>query len=183
MRVIEAELEGVLILEPEIYEDQRGFFMETYQRIRYKEAGVQIEFVQDNLSSSVKGTLRGLHYQYPHSQGKLVQVLTGDVFDVAVDIRRGSGTFGAWTGLRLSDHNKRQVYIPPGFAHGFCVLSEKALLSYKCSDFYAPDCERGLFWADEEVGIDWPVEKPLVSAKDQQLPFLKELAGDELPQL
>jgi dTDP-4-dehydrorhamnose 3,5-epimerase len=171
----------VLIIEPDVLDDQRGYFFETYQRQRYANAGINADFVQDNLSFSIKGTLRGLHYQHPHGQAKLVQVIQGEVFDVAVDIRRKSPTFGRWIGQHLSDENKKQIFIPEGFAHGFCVLSETALFHYKCSDFYAPDCEGGIVWSDPDVGIDWPIDSPLVSEKDSKFSCLKDLSEDKLP--
>jgi dTDP-4-dehydrorhamnose 3,5-epimerase len=170
-----------MIIEPRVFPDGRGFFLETYHRERYSQYGISEELVQDNLSYSVKHTLRGLHYQYPHSQTKLVQVISGEVFDVAVDIRVGSPTFGQWTGVRLSSENKRQFYIPKGFAHGFCVLSDTALFSYKCGDFYAPDCEGGILWSDPEVAINWPITDPLLSHKDNTFPCLKDISKDKLP--
>jgi dTDP-4-dehydrorhamnose 3,5-epimerase len=181
VKVVETKLEGVLIIEPAVFGDRRGFFMETYQKARYSEMGIDSSFVQDNLSQSIRGTLRGLHYQYPHGQAKLVQVLWGAVFDVAVDIRRGSPTFGQWTGARLSAENKRQIYIPADFAHGFCVLSETALFSYKCSDFYSAETEGGVLWSDPDLGIEWPVKKPLLSDKDLQYDLLKDIPTDRLP--
>ena len=146
MKTQKTELDGVLIIEPNVFEDQRGYFFETYNQDRYHEIGIKSDFVQDNLSFSVKGTLRGLHYQHPNDQAKLVQVILGEVFDVAVDIRRGSATFGKWIGQHLSNDNKLQIFVPEGFAHGFCVLSDTALFHYKCSDFYAPECEGGILW-------------------------------------
>jgi dTDP-4-dehydrorhamnose 3,5-epimerase len=155
--------------------------METYHQERYGQSGIDLTFVQDNLSYSVQGTLRGLHYQHPHAQAKLVQVLVGEVFDVAVDIRRGSPTFRQWTGHLLSDENKHQLYIPEGFAHGFYVLSETASVMYKCNDFYAPDCEAGILWEDPDLGIDWPFENPLLSDKDSKFPLLKDVPPERLP--
>jgi dTDP-4-dehydrorhamnose 3,5-epimerase len=181
MNIIKIPLEGVLIIEPRAFEDARGYFMETYQRERYRKAGIAVDFVQDNLSFSQKGTLRGLHYQHPHDQAKLVQVMKGEVFDVAVDIRHGSPTFGQWYGSTLSAKNKRQMFVPEGFAHGFCVLSETAVFTYKCNDYYAPDCEWGVLWSDPELGIHWPVEEPLVSGKDAKLPRLRDIPEDRLP--
>lgn len=168
MTVTETKLPGVLLLEPRVFGDARGFFAETYHAERYREAGIDADFVQDNLSRSVRGTLRGLHYQAPpHAQAKLVQVLDGEVFDVVVDLRRGSPTFGEWVGETLSADNGRQMYVPEGFAHGFCVTSETALFAYKCSAFYAPGSEGALRWDDSALGIDWPVDQPLVSDKDR----------------
>ena len=181
MKVTETELEGVLIIEPAVYEDARGFFLETYHQNRYRGRGMRADFVQDNLSFSKKHTLRGLHFQHPCDQAKLVQVTGGTVFDVAVDIRRGSPSFGKWTGTQLSDENRRQVFIPEGFAHGFCVISEYAVLMYKCSDFYARECEGGILWSDPDLNIRWPVENPLVSEKDMKLPRFRDLATDRLP--
>jgi dTDP-4-dehydrorhamnose 3,5-epimerase len=172
----------VLLIEPKIFEDSRGFFIETYHRDRYRSSGVRDEFCQDNLSFSCQGTLRGLHYQFPHEQAKLVQVLQGDIVDVAVDIRRGSPTFGRSVSANLSEGNRRQLYIPSGFAHGFCVLSETALFSYKCSDLYAPNCDRGVLWSDPDLGIDWPNKSPLLSAKDAKLPRLRDIPAEGLPE-
>ncbi|MFQ5735043.1 MAG: dTDP-4-dehydrorhamnose 3,5-epimerase, partial [Planctomycetaceae bacterium] len=154
MQVHETDIPGVLLIEPQVFDDARGFFMETYQKQRYAEAGISVEFVQDNLSRSARGTLRGLHYQIRHPQGKLVQVCDGEVFDVAVDLRKDRPTFGRWTGSTLSAENRRQFYVPPGVAHGFCVLSETATFFYKCTDYYHPEQERTLLWNDPQVGID-----------------------------
>lgn len=181
MKVMETSLPGVLIIEPDVFEDTRGYFMETYQQKKYAEVGIDCSFVQDNLSYSVFGTLRGLHYQHPHSQAKLVQVLMGEVFDVAVDIRCGSPTFGQWFGEYLSEQNKRKMFIPEGCAHGYCVVSESAIFSYKCSDFYAPDCEGGIVWSDPDLGIKWPAREPLLSDKDRLYPHLKDVSEELLP--
>ena len=181
MNVRETELDGVLIIEPNVFGDKRGYFVETYQRQRYADAGIDVDFVQDNLSFSKKGALRGLHYQHPHEQAKLVQVIQGEVFDVVVDIWIGSPTFGKWIGQHLSDENKQQIYVPEGFAHGFFVLSDTAIFHYKCSDFYAPDCEGGMLWSDPDVAIDWPLDSPIVSDKDAQFSLLKEIVADRLP--
>jgi dTDP-4-dehydrorhamnose 3,5-epimerase len=181
MKINETELDGVLIIEPDVFNDQRGYFFEIYNQNRYQEIGIKSTFIQDNLSSSKKGTLRGLHYQHPHDQAKLVQVIQGEVFDVVVDIRRGSQTFGKWIGEYLSDENKRQLFIPKGFAHGFCVLSDTALFHYKCSDNYAPKYEGGILWSDPDVGIDWPVASPIISKKDAGFTCLKDVAEDKLP--
>lgn len=182
MNIITTPLKDVLIIEPDVFEDKRGFFMETYNQDRYRKAGINTIFVQDNLSFSVEKTLRGLHFQIRHPQAKLVQVITGEIFDVAVDIRPGSPTFGKWTGVVLSDKNRRQLLIPEGFAHGFCVLSETAHFLYKCSDFYAPDDEGGIIWSDPGIGIDWPVNHPIVSGKDQNYSCLSDLRPDQLPE-
>ena len=181
MKIIDTKLPGVLIIEPDIFGDSRGFFMETYHKERYGAAGMDAEFVQDNTSFSTKGTLRGLHFQYPHSQAKLVQVFMGEVFDVAVDIRKGSPTFGQWFGTTLSSDNKQQLFIPAGFAHGFLVLSETALFSYKCTDFYSPTHERGILWSDPNIGIEWPINNPLLSDKDEKYPRFKDLNPEYLP--
>lgn len=172
-------LDGVLIVEPRVFEDPRGFFMETYRADRFKEGGIDLPFVQDNHSRSGPDTLRGLHYQIEQPQGKLVRVVAGEVWDVAVDIRKGSPTFGRWFGERLSAANRLQMYVPPGFAHGFCVLSDAAEVIYKCTDFYAPGGDRAIRWNDPELAIDWPLEEPVLSAKDAAAPTLAE-ARDEL---
>lgn len=172
MKVSKTKLEGVLLIEPTVYEDERGFFFESYNFRRYAEHGIRTNFVQDNHSRSVKNTLRGLHYQINPGQDKLVRVIVGEVFDVAVDIRFGSPTFGQWVGYYLSAENKLQMYIPVGFAHGFCVVSEVAEFEYKCSDYYSPQDERGIMWNDPDLGIDWPVKNPILSPKDRQnIPF------------
>jgi dTDP-4-dehydrorhamnose 3,5-epimerase len=181
MNVISTCLDGVLILEPKIYGDQRGFFLESYQKQRYADAGVKVTFVQDNISFSKRHTLRGLHYQYPHGQAKLVQVLQGEVFDVAVDIRHGSPSFGKWAGTVLTSDNRRQFFVPEGYAHGFMVLSESALFMYKCSDYYVPEHEGGIKWNDPELGIDWPAGKPILSDRDQCLKRLCDIDPEQLP--
>lgn len=182
MNVLETPLPGVLVIEPRVFGDSRGFFVETWQAERYANAGLP-PFVQDNLSRSARGVLRGLHYQEPQAQGKLVQVLEGEVFDVAVDIRQGSKTFGRWHGVTLSDGNKRQFWVPPGFAHGFVVTSETALFAYKCSTLYRPEYDHSLRWDDPDLGIDWPVDAPVLSAKDGAAPRLGEIPAGELPLL
>ena len=181
MKVTQTKLPGVLIIEPDVFGDARGFFIETFSSKRYEEAGLKLPFVQDNVSFSAKGALRGLHFQNPHAQGKLVQVLSGKVLDVAVDIRVGSPNFGQWFGETLSAENHKQMYIPPGFAHGFCVLSDNALFSYKCTDYYSPTTEGGIIWNDPDIGIAWPVSTPLVSKKDAGYPRLKDIPKDKLP--
>lgn len=168
MQVVPTEIAGVVIIEPRVFEDRRGFFMETYHRARYMEAGIADAFVQDNHSRSTYGALRGLHYQVERPQGKLCRVVRGEVFDVAVDLRRDSPTFGRWTGVRLSEENRRQVYIPPGLAHGFCVLTEIADFLYKCTDYYSPQHERTISWDDPDLAISWPIESPVLSDKDRQ---------------
>jgi dTDP-4-dehydrorhamnose 3,5-epimerase len=174
MKVTETALPGVLVIEPRLFRDDRGFFLETFRSERYADAGITQPFVQDNFSRSIRGTLRGLHFQEPHGQGKLVQVLRGTVFDVAVDIRRGSPTFGKWVGLELSGEDIRQLWIPAGFAHGFCVLSDQADFLYKCTAPYVPEAERGIIWNDPQLAIEWPVDKPLISPKDAAAPRLAD---------
>ena len=175
MNIIPTSLEGVLIIEPQVFEDKRGYFMETHRQERFQSSGLDANFVQDNLSFSIKGTLRGLHFQITHPQAKLVQAVTGEIFDVAVDIRPESPTFGKWSGVLLSEGNKRQLFIPKGFAHGFCVLSESAHVAYKCSDYYRPGDEGGILWSDPVIAIDWPVKNPMLSDKDLQYPCLTDL--------
>ncbi len=181
MKVEKTKLPGVHIIEPDVYGDARGFFLETWARKRYLDAGVPETFVQDNLSKSRRGVLRGLHLQHPYGQGKLVQVLMGEVFDVAVDVRRGSPTFGQWVGAELSGDNHRQIYIPPGFAHGFCVLSEETLFAYKCTEAYHRETELGVIWNDPDVGIQWPIQDPALSEKDSSFPKLADIPPDRLP--
>jgi dTDP-4-dehydrorhamnose 3,5-epimerase len=175
MRLIPTDLPGVTIIEPRVFGDGRGYFLETYNQARYREAGMGETFVQDNLSLSSRGVVRGLHFQNPHAQAKLVTVLQGEVYDVAVDIRVGSPTFAKFVGVVLSGENKRQLYIAQGFAHGFCVTSETALFTYKCSDRYAPESEGGILWNDPDLGIRWPVDRPTLSPKDEKFPRLKDL--------
>lgn len=162
----------VLLIRPDVFEDARGFFMESFHARKYAEQGLPGHFVQDNHSRSTRGVLRGLHYQLNQPQGKLVRVVTGEVFDVAVDIRRGSPRFGQWAGVTLSEENRLQLYIPPGFAHGFCTLSEQSDFLYKCTDFYAPGDEHGIAWDDPDIGIDWPAVDYLLSDKDREFPRL-----------
>jgi len=181
MKILRTDLDGVLVVEPAIFSDHRGYFLESYNKNKYREHEIPIEFVQDNLSFSRKETLRGLHYQHPHGQAKLVQVLAGHVYDVTVDVREGSINFGQWIGIHLSDANKRQVFIPDGFAHGFCVLSETALFSYKCSDFYAPEYERGVLWSDPDLAIEWPINNPVLSEKDSKYLRLRDVPVERLP--
>lgn len=179
MNVRPCELPGCLIIEPKVFGDARGFFFESFQADRYREAGMPLPFVQDNFSLSRRGILRGLHYQNPRPQGKLVSVLEGEVYDVAVDLRCGSPTFGRSFGLMLSAYNKLQFYIPPGFAHGFQVVSETALFHYKCTDFYVPANEVTLRWNDSELGIPWPIPDPILSAKDSAALPLRELPAEK----
>ena len=181
MKLMPLNLDGVVRIEPDVHTDARGYFMETYHSDRYARAGLRREFVQDNLSFSVGGTLRGLHYQIRSPQAKLVQVVAGEIFDVAVDIRPGSVTFGNWVAVRLSDRNNHQLFIPEGFAHGFYVLSQSALVSYKCSDVYNPGDEGGILWSDPHIGIDWPAGERIISAKDRSFPPLRGLRPEKLP--
>lgn len=181
MKVTALEIPGVLLIEPTMFKDQRGFFCETFHERRYAEAGIRQSFVQDNISHSVRGTLRGLHFQQPHAQGKLVMAVEGAVFDVVVDIRKGSPTFGKWYGVELSSDNCRQLYVPPGCAHGFCVTSERATFLYKCTDFYFPVDERGIAWNDPTLGITWPVPAPILSTKDRAYRTLEKMDADSLP--
>jgi len=170
MKVSKSPIDGLIIIEPKVFRDSRGLFYEVYSESRYKEHGVPARFVQDNHSVSEKGVLRGLHYQVNPGQDKLVRVVRGEVFDVAVDIRKGSLTYGKWWGLSLSETNNLQLYIPVGFAHGFCVLSDSAEVLYKCSDYYSPQNERGIMWNDPDLNIDWPIENPVLSEKDIEYP-------------
>lgn len=181
MNTIKTKLAGVLIFEPKVFGDERGFFMETFNAARYQEAGLSEAFVQDNLSFSRRGVLRGLHFQNPNAQGKLVYVLQGEVFDVAVDIRQGSPTFGQWEAVVLSAENKRQFYVPAGFAHGFCVTSETALFAYKCTELYRPADEGCVLWNDADLNIPWPIETPDLSAKDKLGIALADFPRDRLP--
>lgn len=174
MNVSTTPLEGLLILEPRVFEDSRGFFLETFNAERYQRAGLPRDFVQDNWSRSCRDTLRGLHFQEPRGQGKLVWVTRGAVWDVAVDIRTGSPTFGRWFGLELTETNRKQLWIPPGFAHGFCTVSDVADFTYKCSEAYAPDCEQSILWSDAALAIDWPTRAPLLSKKDAAAPLMKD---------
>lgn len=181
MKLLETTIPDILLIETDVYRDGRGFFQETYHVQKYEALGISGRFVQDNHSKSVAGTLRGLHFQHPHGQGKLVRVTQGEVYDVAVDIRVGSPTFGKWFGTILSAENMRQIFIPAGFAHGYCVLRETAEFQYKCTDFYAPDCEQGILWNDPQLSIEWPITKPLLSAKDSAYPRLTQISAEKLP--
>jgi dTDP-4-dehydrorhamnose 3,5-epimerase len=183
MKVTPTELPDVLLIEPKVHGDQRGWFVESFQRERYRDAGIELDFVQDNMSYSARGTLRGLHIQNPHSQGKLVQVIAGEVFDVAVDARRDSPHFGRWTGVHLSADNKHQLWVPPGFLHGFLVLSDTALFSYKCTDLYHPQAELSVRWDDPDIGIRWPLDggEPSLSDKDRNAPLLRDIPRARLP--
>jgi dTDP-4-dehydrorhamnose 3,5-epimerase len=180
MQVIATELPGVLIIEPTVYRDARGFFLESHHQDKYAAHGIPGPFIQDNHSHSHRGTLRGLHAQRRRPQGKLVRAIEGEMFDVAVDVRRGSPSFGKWVGVVLSGENFRQIYIPPGFVHGFCVTSERVHVEYKCTAYYDPADELGVAWNDPEVGIVWPIPNPVLSAKDSAAPRLSEIL-DQLP--
>ncbi len=181
MNIVETSINGLFVIEPKVFGDERGFFLETYNEECYRDAGITENFVQDNLSFSRKNILRGLHFQKPMEQGKLVQVLQGEVYDVAVDIRCGSPSFGCWEAVCLSEANKKQFYVPPGFAHGFVVLSDTALFSYKCTDFYNPKGEMSIAWDDPDLAIPWPVNMPQLSGKDKMGIQLKNLTKDQLP--
>lgn len=172
MKLIKTDLPEVLVLEPKVYGDDRGFFLETYHRQRYRDAGVDVNFVQDNHSKSAQGVLRGMHWQVARPQAKLVWCIRGKIYDVAVDVRPGSPNFGKWTGVELDSENKRQIYVPAGFAHGFCALSEGVEIIYKCSDLYDPSDEGGVIWNDPAIGIRWPISEPVLSTKDAALPPL-----------
>jgi|TARA_B100000315_G_scaffold252435_1_gene289230 dTDP-4-dehydrorhamnose 3,5-epimerase len=174
VKVTATELPEVLLIEPRVFPDDRGHFFEAWRDQGYAEAGIHGPFVQDNFSRSTKGTLRGLHFQEPYGQGKLVTILSGRVFDVAADIRRDSPRFGQWVGAELDGDRPRQIWIPPGFAHGFCVLSERADFFYKCTDYYNPESERAIRWNDPELAIEWPIESPVLSAKDAAAPLLAD---------
>jgi dTDP-4-dehydrorhamnose 3,5-epimerase len=180
VRVVPTDLAEVLVVEPDVHYDGRGFFLETYQAEKYRAGGIVATFVQDNQSRSVRGTVRGLHLQVGRPQAKLVRAIEGEICDVAVDVRRGSPTFGRWTAVRLSAGNFKQCYVPVGFAHGFAVLSPIAQVEYKCTDFYYPDAEVGIAWNDPALGIDWLVQDPLVSDRDRRHPVLSEVL-DRLP--
>jgi len=181
MKLIETTLPGCVVIEPSVFGDERGAFFETWNAERFAEHHLPTRFVQSNVSTSSRGVLRGLHYQWPRPQGKLVSVLQGEVYDVAVDIRRGSPTFGRWQAVILSAENHRQFWIPEGFAHGFAVLSERALFHYLCTDVYVREHDAGVRWNDAAIGIDWPVAAPVLSAKDMAAPLLAEIHAERLP--
>ncbi len=177
-KFINTKIKDLYIIEPNVFGDSRGYFMESYNKQHFDEAGLTMTFVQDNESKSSKGVLRGLHFQTKHTQGKLVRVTKGEVFDVAVDLRKGSPTYGQWEGVILSEENKRQFYVPEGFAHGFLVLSDEAVFNYKCTDFYCPEADGGVMWNDPDIGIEWPlegIENVLLSEKDKNHKSLKDL--------
>ena len=181
MKRVETNLKEAVILEPAVFGDTRGYFYESYNSEKYAALGIHARFVQSNVSRSARGVLRGLHYQWPNPQGKLVSVLEGEVYDVAVDIRRGSPTFGQWASVMLTADNKRHFWIPEGFAHGFCVLSEFATFTYQCTALYDAKADASIRWDDAAIGIDWPISGPLLSDKDAKAPFLAEVAADRLP--
>lgn len=179
MKIIKTKIEELLIIEPQVFGDERGFFLETYNQEKYKEAEIGYDFVQDNLSKSAKGVLRGLHYQInPFAQGKLVQVIQGAVLDVAVDIRFNSSTFGQYVSVELDEKNKKQFWIPPGFAHGFISLEDDTIFSYKCTNLYNPESERGIMWNDPKLKIDWKIKNPIVSEKDGKNKLFKDIEKD-----
>ena len=181
MKIIETPLPGALILEPQVFGDARGFFYESYNKGKWQEAGIKADFIQANVSRSARGVLRGMHYQWPNPQGKLVSVLDGEVYDVAVDIRRGSPTFGKSFGVMLTAENHRHFWVPEGFAHGFCVLSEFATFTYQCTALYDAKADAGIRWDDADLGIDWPLSDPLLSDKDGNAPLLKDVDPERLP--
>ncbi len=181
MKVIQTRLPGCVAIEPDVFGDARGFFYESYNADKFKAAGLDLRFVQANVSRSAQGVLRGLHYQWPNPQGKLVSVVEGEVFDVAVDIRRGSPTFGQWAGVMLTAENHRHFWVPEGFAHGFVVLSEFATFAYQCTALYDAKADAGVRWNDAAIAIDWPVSAPLLSGKDEKAPLLADIAPERLP--
>jgi dTDP-4-dehydrorhamnose 3,5-epimerase len=181
MKVAASTLPGVIVVEPRVHQDSRGFFFESFHQAKYEEAGIKAQFVQTNVSRSAKGVLRGLHYQWPHPQGKLVSVSEGEVYDVAVDIRRGSPTFGQWMGVMLTADNHRHLWIPEGFAHGFCVLSDFATFTYQCTTLYDPVADASIRWNDQQISVDWPISQPLISDKDAKAPYLADVPADRLP--
>jgi dTDP-4-dehydrorhamnose 3,5-epimerase len=182
VKVTPTSLPGVQVVEPTVHGDARGYFFEAFHAAKYAAAGIEATFVQSNVSRSARGVLRGLHYQYPNPQGKLVTVLEGEVYDVAVDIRPASPSFGRWTGVMLTADNKRQLWIPEGFAHGFCVVSEAATFMYQCTRLYDPAADAAIAWDDPSIGIDWPLSQPLLSDKDTRAPRLAAVPLDRLPE-
>lgn len=181
MRIIKTDLPDCVVIEPKVHGDDRGFFYESFHRDRFAEAGLELDFVQANVSRSDRGVLRGLHYQWPNPQGKLVSVLDGEVYDVAVDIRHGSPTFGRWAAAVLSSDNKRHFWIPEGFAHGFAVLSDQATFTYQCTALYDREADAGIAWDDPDIAVDWPIAQPVLSAKDQRAPRLRDVPPARLP--
>jgi dTDP-4-dehydrorhamnose 3,5-epimerase len=182
MKRIDTSIPGVCLIESPVFEDERGFFLESYHEMKFERLGIRDRFVQDNHSRSIATTLRGLHYQVEAPQAKLCRVVQGEVLDVVVDIRRGSPHFGKWESYVLSAANKRQIYVPPGFAHGYVVLTETAEFLYKCSDFYRPEFERGVAWNDPDIGIEWGIQSPILSAKDRRHPALADISVSDLPE-
>lgn len=182
MKISETDLPGCMLIEPRVFGDARGSFFESWNQKAYADAGLHLDFVQGNVSRSIRGVLRGLHYQWPNPQGKLVSVLEGEVYDVAVDIRRGSPNYGRWTAVILSADNHRQLWIPEGFAHGFATLSERAVFAYQCTALYDRQADAGIRWNDARIAIDWPIADPLLSDKDATAPFLDGIAADRLPE-
>ena len=182
MNIVPQKIPEVLLLKPRIFRDDRGYFLETFSTRTFPAQQPSVSFVQDNLSFSTQGTLRGLHLQHPSDQGKLVMAITGTIWDVAVDVRHGSPTFGQWVAQTLDDQERHQFYVPPGFAHGFCVLSETAHVCYKCTDLYDQPAELGVRFDDPDLNIDWPISAPKLSAKDEKAPFLRDIPVDRLPQ-
>jgi dTDP-4-dehydrorhamnose 3,5-epimerase len=180
VRFVSADIPGIIVIEPDVQRDARGYFLETYHAEKYRAAGINGPFVQDNHSRSIGGTIRGLHLQLRHPQGKLIRVVEGEIYDVAVDVRRGSPTFGRWVAVNLSAENFKLCYVPPGFAHGFAVVSATAQVEYKCTALYDPASEIGIAWNDPALAIPWPVEKPVVSARDQHHPTLAQVTS-QLP--
>jgi dTDP-4-dehydrorhamnose 3,5-epimerase len=181
MKVIQTDLPGCVVIEPQVHGDERGYFYESFHAAKYKSAGLDLNFVQSNVSRSARGVLRGLHYQYPRPQGKLVSVLEGEVYDVAVDIRVGSPTFGRWAAAMLTAGNKRHFWIPEGFAHGFAVVSDHATFSYQCTALYDHAADAAIRWNDGDIAVDWPISAPLLSDKDQRAPFLRDVSREKLP--
>lgn len=181
MKLVETSIPGVVVIEPAVHGDSRGYFFEAYNRARFAAAGLPTDFPQANTSRSARGVLRGLHHQWPRPQGKLVWVVEGSVYDVAVDVRRGSPTFGQWYGVELSADNHRMIYVPPGCLHGFQVTSEYATFSYLVTELYDPSCDRSIAWDDPDIGVQWPIAEPQLSAKDRSAPRLREVPPDQLP--
>ncbi|NII56412.1 dTDP-4-dehydrorhamnose 3,5-epimerase [Lutibacter sp. SG786] len=181
IKVTKTSLEGVLVIDPVVHGDDRGFFFESFHQAKFADIGIDASFVQTNISRSTRGVLRGLHYQQPHPQGKLVTVLEGEVYDVAVDIRPASETFGKWVAAMLSSVNKRHFWIPPGYAHGFCVVSDAATFMYQCTTLYDPAADAAIRWDDPAIGIDWPISEPLLSRKDMDAPLLADIPRERLP--
>ncbi|MEK9628833.1 MAG: dTDP-4-dehydrorhamnose 3,5-epimerase [Nitrospinota bacterium] len=181
MKVHETKIPGMMLIDLDVFRDPRGSFLESYQKERYKEHGLDVEFVQDNHSHSTKNVLRGMHYQINQPQGHLVYVVKGEIFDVGVDLRKGLPTFGHWLGFRLSESRPQQLFLPEGVAHGFCTLSEKADILYKCTDYFDPDDEGGVLWCDPELNIDWPIQEPIIRNRDANFPTLKNISNKLLP--